>query len=59
MSNRLFPFGWGNVTKLAMAYFFATLYFYIPVGILYAQSKNLNYLQINSLWGVLVGTRRI
>jgi hypothetical protein len=29
MNNRLFPLGWGNVTKLAMAYFFATLYFQI------------------------------
>jgi DHA1 family quinolone resistance protein-like MFS transporter len=54
--SRLFPFGWGNVTKLAMAYFFATLYFYIPVSTLYLQSKHLNYLQINSLWGIIVGT---
>ena len=53
---KLFPFGWGNVTKLAMAYFFATLYLYIPVGTLYLQSKNLNYVQINSLWGIIVGT---
>ena len=34
MRSELLPFGWGNVTKLAMAYFFATLYFYIPVGTL-------------------------
>jgi MFS family permease len=54
--SRLFPFGWGNVTKLAMAYFFATLYFYIPVSTLYLQSKHLNYLQINSVWGIIVGT---
>ena len=56
VSDKLFPFGWGNVTKLAIAYFFATLYFYIPVGTLYLQSKNLNYVQINSLWGIIVGT---
>jgi MFS family permease len=56
LRNKLLPFGWGNVTKLAMAYFFATLYFYIPVGTLYLQSKNLNYVQINSLWGIIVGT---
>ena len=56
LRSKLFPFGWGNVTKLAMAYFFATLYFYIPVGTLYLQGKNLNYVQINSLWGVIVGT---
>jgi MFS family permease len=56
LRSKLFPFGWGNVTKLAMAYFFATLYFYIPVGTLYLQSKNLNYTQINSFWGIIVGT---
>jgi len=56
LRSRLFPFGWGNVTRLAMAYFFATLYFYIPVGTLYLRSKNLNYTQINSLWGIIVGT---
>ena len=52
----LFPFGRGNVTKLAVAYFFSTLYFYIPVGTLYLQNKGLNYVQINSLWGIIVGT---
>jgi MFS family permease len=52
----LFPFGWGNVTKLALAYFFSTLYFYIPVMTLYLQNKGLNYVEINSLWGIIVGT---
>jgi MFS family permease len=56
LGNRLFPFGRGNVTRLAISYFFATLYFYTPVGTLYLQSKNLNYVQINSLWGLIVGT---
>jgi MFS family permease len=51
-----FPFGWGNVTKLALAYFFSTLYFYIPVGTLYLRGRGLNYVQINSLWGIIVGT---
>jgi MFS family permease len=51
-----FPFGWGNVTKLGLAYFFSTLYFYIPVGTLYLQSRGLNYLQINSIWGIIVAT---
>lgn len=41
------------MTKLAVAYFFATLYFYMPVGTLYLQGKNLNYVQINSLWGII------
>ena len=54
--DRLLPFGWGNVTKLAIAYFFSTLYFYIPVSTLYLQGKGLNYVQINSLWGIIVGT---
>lgn len=53
---RLFPFGWGNVAKLALAYFFSTLYFYIPVGTLYLLGRGLNYVQINSLWGIIVGT---
>jgi MFS family permease len=52
----LFPFGWGNVTKLALAYFFSTLYFYAPVGTLYLRSQDLSYLQINSLWGLIVFT---
>ena len=54
--GKLLPFGWGNVTKLALAYFFSTLYFYIPVGILYLRGKGLSYVQINSLWGIIVGT---
>jgi MFS family permease len=54
--RELFPFGWTNVTKLALAYFFSTVYFYIPVGTLYLQSKDLSYVQINSLWGIIVFT---
>lgn len=50
------PFGWGNVTKLALVYFCSTLYFYGPIGTLYLLSKDLNYVQINSLWGIIVGT---
>jgi MFS family permease len=56
LRDRLLPFGWGNVTKLAIAYFFATLYFYAPVGTLYLLGKDLSYVQINSLWGTIVGT---
>jgi MFS family permease len=52
----VFPFGWGNVTRLAAAYFVSTLYFYIPVGTLYLQGKGLNYVQINSVWGIIVAT---
>ena len=52
----LLPFGWSNVTKLALVYFFSTLYFYLPFGTLYLRSRGLNYVQINSLWGIIVGT---
>jgi MFS family permease len=52
----LFPFGWGTVAQLAVAYFLSTLYFYIPVGTLYLRSRGLNYVQINSLWGIIVFT---
>ncbi|MEE8308070.1 MAG: MFS transporter [Gammaproteobacteria bacterium] len=44
------------MSRLALVYFFSTLYFYIPVGTLYLQSRGLSYVQINSLWGVIVGT---
>jgi MFS family permease len=56
LARTLFPFGRGNITKLSLVYFFSTLYFYIPVGTLYLQGKGLNYVQINSLWGIIVGT---
>ncbi|MBN2046387.1 MAG: MFS transporter [Anaerolineaceae bacterium] len=52
----LFPYGAGNVTRLTLIYFFSTLYFYVPVGTLYLQSKGLNYLMVNSIWGIIVGT---
>jgi MFS family permease len=53
----LFPFGRGNISRLGLAYFFSTLYFYIPVGTLYLQTKTLDYVQINSLWGIIVFTQ--
>lgn len=53
----IFPFGWGNITKLQLVYFFSTLYVYAPVGTLYLRSKDLSYLQINSLWGIIVFTK--
>ncbi len=54
--RQMFPFGWGTVTKLTLAYFLSTLYFYIPVGTLYLRGRGLNYVQINSLWGIIVFT---
>lgn len=56
IARSLLPFGRGNVTRLGIAYFFSTLYFYIPVGTLYLRGRGLSYLQINSLWGIIVGT---
>jgi MFS family permease len=56
LARALFPYGWGNITKLTLAYFFSTLYFYLPVGTLYLKGRGLNYVQINSLWGIIVGT---
>jgi MFS family permease len=56
MRDKLLPFGRGNVTKLAFAYFLSTLYFYVPVYTLYLQDRGLNFIQINSLWGIIVGT---
>lgn len=57
LRNAIFPFGWGNITKLQLVYFFSTLYIYLPVGTLYLRSKDLSYLQINSLWGIIVFTK--
>ena len=56
MRRALILSDWPNVTKLSIAYFLSTLYFYIPVYALYLQSRGLNYVQINSLWGIIVGT---
>ena len=56
MLDKLFPFGRGNVSKLAVAYFLSTLYFYLPVSTLYLRTKGLNYVQINSLWAIIVAT---
>ena len=56
VASVLFPFGWGNIAKLQIIYFLSTLYVYIPVGTLYLRSRGLSYLQINSLWGIIVFT---
>lgn len=56
MRKYLLPFGWSNVTRLALVMLLSNLYFYLPVATLYLQSKGLNYVQINSLWAIIVGT---
>lgn len=45
-----------NVGKLALIFFFTNLYFYLPVLTLYYQQRGLNFLQINSLQGIMIAT---
>lgn len=45
-----------NVTKVALIQFFSTLYFYLPILTIYYQQRGLNFIQINSLWGIITGT---
>lgn len=47
---------WDNISKVALIYFFSSLYFYLPVLTIYYQQKGLNFLQIGSLWGVITVT---
>ncbi|MBT3273708.1 MAG: MFS transporter [Spirochaetales bacterium] len=43
-----------NIQVLHLIKFFSTLYFYIQVLTLYLQSYELSYIQINSMWGIIV-----
>lgn len=45
-----------NISKISLISFFSSLYFYLPVLTIYYQQKGLNYVQINSLWGIITGT---
>jgi len=45
-----------NITKVALIQFFSTLYFYLPILTIYYQQRGLNFIQINSLWGIITGT---
>lgn len=47
---------WDDISKVALIYFFSSLYFYLPVLTIYYQQKGLNFLQIGSLWGVITIT---
>ena len=42
-----------NVYKVALVQFFSSLYFYLPVLTIYYQRRGLNFVQINSLWGII------
>lgn len=37
--------------------FFAALYFYMPIATLYYQSKGLDFVEINSLWGIILAAK--
>ncbi|KKQ02055.1 MAG: Major facilitator superfamily [Candidatus Roizmanbacteria bacterium GW2011_GWA2_36_23] len=44
---------WDNISKIALIYFFSSLYFYLPVLTIFYRQKGLSFLQIGSLWGIL------
>ncbi|MFC1528576.1 MFS transporter [Candidatus Latescibacterota bacterium] len=48
-----------NITVLHLIKFLSSLYFYHQIMTLYFQARGLNYIQINSLWGILVGTQAL
>ncbi len=56
MLKRLRALQWDNLAKLAVIHFFTSLYFYAPAGTLYLRSRGLNYVQTNSMWGIIVTT---
>jgi MFS family permease len=48
---------WNTTCAIALISFFSSLYFYLPVLTLYYQQRGLNFVQINSLWGIIVGAQ--
>ncbi|MDR6667978.1 MFS transporter [Rhizobium sp. 1399] len=44
----------GNLAYVYAITFFGTLYFYHPIATLYYQARGLDFVQINSLWAVVV-----
>jgi MFS family permease len=48
-----------NITLLHLITFFSNLYFYHQISTLYFQERGLNYLQINSIWGIIVGSQAV
>ena len=45
-----------NITLLILVKFLTSLYFYIPYMTLYFLGLGFNYIQINSIWGIIVFT---
>lgn len=48
-----------NITILHLITFFSSLYFYHQIITLYFQERGLNYVQINSLWRIIIGSKAI
>ena len=48
-----------NITVLHIIKFLSSLYFYHQILTLLFQSRGLNYTQINSLWGIIVGSQAL
>jgi MFS family permease len=48
-----------NIKILHAIRFLSSLYFYHQVITLYFQARGLNYVQINSLWGIIVGVQAL
>ena len=44
-----------NIIVLHIITFFAALYFYQPIITLYFQARGLSFVEINSLWAIIVG----
>jgi MFS family permease len=48
-----------NIIVLYAITFFAALYFYHPIATLYYQARGLSFVEINSLWAIIVGVMAI
>jgi len=57
--KRTISFQSDNITILYLISFFVALYFYHPILTLYFQQRGLNFIQINSLWAIIVGVMSI
>lgn len=48
-----------NIAILHLIKFFSSLYFYHQVISLYLRARGLNFVEINSLWGIIVGVQAL
>jgi len=56
MNTKKLSGSWNNIRRLILVKFLTTLYFYIPYMTLFFQRRGFNYVQINSMWGIVVFT---